>query len=205
MMQAFVSRQESGFSRLTEPERRLLKLAKPYLQVRNNESHTENAIEFALRLLGMHKGDRTVVVPALILHDIGWSQVSAEVMARSFRPHPDMTSLKLHEEESARIAAAILDDVAFDMGRRREILAIIDGHDTRAEALSLNDKIVKDADKLTRYAKGFQFLARHFSIPRWFLKLRLKKKINTWFFLDASKDMARKELKRRNTSADPYS
>jgi HD superfamily phosphodiesterase len=187
---------ESGVSSLTELELRLLRLAKPYLQVRENESHTENAIEFALRLLGIYEGDRVVVVPALILHDTGWSRVTAEVMARSFRPHPDMKSLKLHEDESVRIAAAILGDVEFDTGRSGEIMEIIDGHDTRAEALSLNDKIVKDADKLTRYGKGFLFLTRYFSISPWSFKLRLKKKINTWFFLDASREMAREELKR---------
>ena len=187
---------ESGVSSLTELELRLLRSAKPYLQVRENESHTENAIEFALRLLGIYGGDRAVVVPALILHDIGWSRVSAEVMARSFCRRPDMKSLKLHEDESVRIATAILGDVEFDAGRTGEILEIIDGHDTRAEALSLNDKIVKDADRLTRYGKGFLFLKTYFSIPQWSLKLGLKKKIDTWFFLDASKEIAKEELKR---------
>ncbi len=198
---------ESGVSSLTELELQLLTSAKPYLQVRDNESHTENAVEFALKLLGIYGGDRAVVVPALILHDIGWSRVSAEVMARSFRPHPDMKSLKLHEDESVRIAAAILGNVEFDMARTAEILEIIDGHDTRAEALSLNDKIVKDADKLTRYGKGFLFLAGHFSFPPWLLKLGLNKKIKTWFFLDASREIAREELKRhsrkRSGSSDP--
>ena len=66
-------------------------------------------------------------------------------MARSFCRRPDMKSLKLHEDESVRIATAILGDVEFDAGRTGEILEIIDGHDTRAEALSLNDKIVKDS------------------------------------------------------------
>jgi hypothetical protein len=32
-----------------------------------------------------------------------------------------------------------------------EIATIIDGHDSRLEALSLNDSLVKDADKLWRY------------------------------------------------------
>ena len=32
-----------------------------------------------------------------------------------------------------------------------EICAIIDGHDTRLDALSLNDSLVKDADKLWRF------------------------------------------------------
>ena len=39
-------------------------------------------------------------------------------------------------------------------GTRRvveEVVAIIDGHDSRRHALSRNDELVKDADKLWRY------------------------------------------------------
>ena len=37
----------------------------------------------------------------------------------------------------------------------KEILRIIGGHDSRKEPISLNDKVVKDADKLSRYSKEY--------------------------------------------------
>jgi hypothetical protein len=57
-------------------ESAILKLAKPYLQIRDNERHTFNAIEFALKLLEIYDAERTIVIPAMILHDVGWSKVS---------------------------------------------------------------------------------------------------------------------------------
>ena len=33
-----------------------------------------------------------------------------------------------------------------------EVVAIVDGHDSRLHALSRNDELVKDADKLWRYS-----------------------------------------------------
>jgi HD superfamily phosphodiesterase len=53
---------------------------------------------------------------------------------------------RAHEIEGARIARELLSGEHVE-----EIATIIDGHDSRLEALSLNDALVKDADKLWRY------------------------------------------------------
>ena len=56
-----------------------------------------------------------------------------------------------HEIEGARIAREILDHLAIpnvDIGR---VVEIINGHDTRKHALSLEDALMKDADKLWRF------------------------------------------------------
>ena len=58
--------------------------------------------------------------------------------------HSDMR--RAHEIEGARIARELVSGEHVD-----EIATIIDGHDSRLEALSLNDSLVKDADKLWRY------------------------------------------------------
>jgi len=56
----------------------------------------------------------------------------------------------LHEKEGARLAADILAECRYDHTRIPAILDIIDGHDSRREALSIEDAIVKDADKTWR-------------------------------------------------------
>lgn len=127
-------------------------LAAPYLEVRDNDAHTLYAFGLARALLDEHpEADAAVVLPAIMLHDIGWSQVPpAEVLA-AIAPgggRPDL--VLLHEKEGARLAAGILAAAGYDAGKVPAIVDIIDGHDSRREALSIEDAIVKDADKTWR-------------------------------------------------------
>ena len=88
--------------------------------------------------------------------------------------------------------------VRYDEEKIEEILEIINGHDTRKEAISLNDKIVKDADKLWRYTReGFQidharFQEDYNEILDW-----LHSSLDTWFFTDSAKRIAMEELDSR--------
>ncbi|HET6269482.1 MAG TPA: hypothetical protein VFE00_05325 [Arthrobacter sp.] len=53
-------------------------LASPFLKVRDNDAHTLYAFGLACALLDAHpEADAAVVLPAIMLHDIGWSQVPA--------------------------------------------------------------------------------------------------------------------------------
>ena len=127
--------------------------ARPYLQTRSNDRHTRYCYVFAQQLLTLHpKADAEIVLPALLLHDIGWSTVPDDKQLLSFGPnmrYPDLR--RQHETEGVRIATEILQDLQYDSATIGQITAIIDGHDTRKESLSLNDSLVKDADKLWRY------------------------------------------------------
>jgi hypothetical protein len=79
----------------------------------------------------------------VILHDTGWAVVEHQTEQAG----PDMLKSDMrraHEVEGARIAREIVGD--------GEIATIVDGHDTRLYALSRNDELVKDADKLWRYS-----------------------------------------------------
>jgi len=188
--------------RLNRIELPIFRLAKPYLQARNDELHTRNAIKFAFRLLTLYKAERTVVIPAMILHDVGWSTVSEEIITKTCRPHPDKNLLKIHEDESLKIARDILNEVGYDTDAMAEILEIIDGHDTRNEALSVNDQIVKDSDKLTRYAGNFWFLAQRVPVTLEEFTASLERLIDQWLSLPDSREMARVELARRRMEMD---
>lgn len=134
-------------------DHRLWVLAQPYLQVRRNADHTWYSYHFARTLAGLHpESQADVVGPAMLLHDIGWSVVPPEKILESFGPRTRYPELRrLHETEGARLAGELLDAVNHPSDRRAAILAIIDGHDTRADAASIEDAIVRDADKLWRY------------------------------------------------------
>lgn len=177
-------------------------LAKPYLSVRDNERHIENAIEFAFKLLAAHEAERRIVIPAVILHDVGWSRVPQEIIALACRIPPNKDLLRIHEEESVKIAGAILEELGYASPLVTEILEIIGGHDTRDGALSLSDEVVKDADKLTRYASNFSFWAQKLCMTPRHLADALEGTIDEWFFLPTSREMARKELARRRMEDD---
>ena len=188
--------------RLSECEETIFQLAKPYLKARDNEVHTRAATEFVLRLLETEKADRDVVVPAIILHDVGYSAVPEELMLRAYGPRKEKVVTRIHEQEGARIAAAILNEVGYNASKTTEILEIIDGHDTRSVALSTNDQVVKDADKLTRYARDLRSWPPSFCLTAQEAAVRLERFVENWFFLATSKDMAKEELKQRRIEAD---
>ena len=129
-------------------------LAEPYWQTRSNEVHVPGAYALAQRLLEAHpEADADIVLPAVLLHDCGYLLVPEEDHLKGLAGapvgwEPDIT--RRHEIEGARIAGEILDQVGYDPVRIALIQEIIDGHDSRTSAVSLEDAIVKDADKLWR-------------------------------------------------------
>jgi len=73
---------------------------------------------------------------------------------------------RAHEIESARIARIELERLAISGIDIDRVVAIIDGHDTRPQAQSLEDALMKDADKLWRFtAHGIATLCVWFGTP----------------------------------------
>lgn len=177
-------------------------LAQPFLDTRDNDIHTRIAFSFARKLLEAEGGNEAVVLPAILLHDVGWKSLPVELHLKAFGPgHNDMTINRVHEVEGAKIARTILEQVGYDPALTDEITAIIVDHDSRREPLSLNDAIVKDSDKLWRFSKeALDVDPRRFSIPpdvhtRW-----LKLQIEDWFITDTAKKMAGEEQRQRALS-----
>lgn len=185
---------------LLEPScRRILELALPYLQTRHNEAHTRISCAFALRLLAQEKGDPQLVLPAILLHDVGWSRVPEDRQLSAFGPrveNPELT--KVHEREGAALAGAILEEAGYPPDRIREITEIVVGHDTRPTALSPEDAIVKDADKLFRISQvGFATDCRRFGLDPAKHLAWLERRIDKWFFTQTGRDIAREEAATR--------
>ena len=139
---------------LPEPFLPVWDVAEPYLRARKNDVHVPLSYGFAEDLLEIYEtADRAVVLLAILLHDLGWAVVDQAALGTE-RLTTDMLASELrleHEREGARLAREILTDLEFEPELIEEVAEIIDGHDTRLDALSLNDELVKDADKLWRY------------------------------------------------------
>lgn len=126
--------------------------AKQYLSVRSNDVHTLFALSLANALLSHQpEANAEIVLPAILLHDIGWSAVEPSLVLSAIAPGGGNKDLVLqHEKEGARLAKGILAKHGVARQTREDITFIIDGHDTRKESTSLEDSLVKDADKLWR-------------------------------------------------------
>ncbi|MCK5062607.1 MAG: HD domain-containing protein [Candidatus Aenigmarchaeota archaeon] len=178
--------------------KQIWELARPYLDTRINEIHTEIATSYAYELLEKEGGDKSIVIPAIILHDIGWKMIPEDIQIKGFGPKKKSIEVKRrHETEGVKIAKSILKKVNYDKIKTEEILDIIDGHGTRKEAISLNDKIVKDADKLWRFSeRGIRIDSERFCMT---IKELLQKKtmdIDNIFFTESAKDIAKEAIKK---------
>lgn len=185
--------------RLEPVYERIFERALPYLQTRHNEEHTRISWEFGARLLRHEGGDPHVVIPAILLHDIGWSQVPEELQLTAFGPNVKDPELRaVHEREGARMAAEVLSEERYPQEAVREIAEIVAGHDTRLEPLSRNDAIVKDADKLFRLSKvGFPIDCRRFGLDPDAHLAWLEARIERWFLTETAKRLARAEVEAR--------
>jgi HD superfamily phosphodiesterase len=193
-----------GAPNMFEPFSEIYELALPYLDTRNNRIHMEVSRAFAVRLLQAEGGEPKVVLPAITLHDVGWKMVPEELHLKAFGPHDyDRAINRIHEVEGARIAGEILEKVGYDPALIAEIVEIISGHDSRETALSLNDAIVKDSDKLWRFSKeAAEIDPKRFNIDAKIHIPWLALQIEGWFITKTGKKIACEEQQLRAKALD---
>ncbi|WP_334170944.1 HD domain-containing protein [Sinomonas sp.] len=165
-----------------------------HLKVRSNDAHTLYAVAIARSLLEAHpEADAGVVLPAIMLHDVGWSRVPPGEVLEAIAPgshRPDL--VLLHEREGAELAASILADVGVPPARAARIVEIIDGHDSRRDALSVEDAIVKDADKTWRLTPhGLDTVMDWFGLSREAALRLCSARVHAHLFTDAARALAR--------------
>lgn len=184
----------TGVSSLPPPHDAIWGRAAPFLAVRSNDAHTLYSYGLAQALVELHpEADPDVVLTAILLHDTGWSQVPADDVLAAIAPggsRPDL--VLLHEKEGARIARQILGDVGYDTRRADVIVQIVDGHDSRRHALSLDDALVKDADKLWRLTPhGVDTVMDWFGLTREQAHRLIGSRVHDHLFTDAARTIAR--------------
>jgi HD domain len=129
--------------------------AEPYMRARKNDVHIPLSFDWAARLLDhFPEADVDVCLLAILLHDIGWYAIDMEtIIAEGFRSENILQSdvRYRHEAEGVRLAVPVLQQTGWSADIIAQVCEIIDGHDTRPDPRHLNDRIVRDADKLWRY------------------------------------------------------
>lgn len=127
----------------------LWEAAKPYLDVRNNDEHTIVAYGVARAFIAQTpEADERIVLPAILLHDVGWKKIDPALLLLAIGRNPTRKDLvRDHEVYGVEIARDILEQCRPAGVDIEAVLAIIDGHDTTKQARSVNDAVMKDADK----------------------------------------------------------
>lgn len=169
-----------------------------YMRARKNDIHVPISYAYACRLTAAHpEADALVVSLAIILHDIGWYSIDENrILSEAFGPDMMKSDVRiLHEKEGVALAAPLLRDLDYPPAVIEEVCEIIDGHDTRPDPISLNDSLVKDADKLWRFTPAGVAVACD-----WFHKTptdymaRLETQVLPTLFRDVSRSWARDDL-----------
>ena len=172
--------------------------ARPYMRARKNDVHIPLSYWYAERLLERHpEADADVVLLAIMFHDAGWAVIDEErIFREGFATGDGEVDLAsdvriLHEKEGARLAAEALGGM-WDVAIVDEVVAIIDGHDSRLHALSRNDELVKDADKLWRLTPhGVDMVMDWFGLTRDEAHRLIGGRVHDQLCTDAARTMAR--------------
>ncbi len=181
----------------------LLKQAEPYLKMRNDFIHTRVAHGYAMLLLEKEGGNRKIVEPAIILHDVGWSALKPEDITHAYGLTATGANARklnrIHEVQGARIAQEILANLGYDTATIHPIVNIIERHDSGKNPDTIEEKLVKDADKLWRFSKiGYHYELQRQATTHAERHAFLSKKIDSWFFTRTAKALAEKALQARD-------
>jgi hypothetical protein len=123
-------------------------------RTRSNDIHLPISLAYAERLCDVHpEADRRVVRVAILLHDTGWGRVDeGRILSEGFSGDWRQAAIRYeHEKQGCLIAREVLPPLGYDEEFVEAVVAIVDGHDTRREARSLEDALVRDADRLWRF------------------------------------------------------
>ena len=122
--------------------------------------HTRRVVAYGKALLAKESGDPRVVVPALILHDTGWSKVDfSDFVDAPVVDKKDTASVRLHMYHGADIAREVLDAVGWDPAVTQQITDIIAVHDAPDKIKALHDldaTLAFEADWLDKYGEASQ-------------------------------------------------
>src|SRR3972149_766627 len=132
---------------MKEVLQRIWDLALPYQDKRDDSGHAEVSLAYAQKLVELESGDEDVVLPAIILHDVGWSQLPRDermlIFGKDVKDEEKKRVQLWHERESVRVGGEILKQVGYPEDLSAEVLEILSQHDTRKGFISKNEGLTR--------------------------------------------------------------
>lgn len=169
-------------------------------RTRANDIHLPISVAYAERLCDAYpEADALLVRVTTLLHDTGWARVDeTKIISEGFAGDWRKADIRFeHERHGCDIAREVLPGLGYDDAFIERVTAIIDGHDTRQVSHSLEDSLVRDADRLWRFtATGIALASGWFGLSPAEYARRLRSEIIPELLTDAAVQMAEAELAR---------
>jgi HD superfamily phosphodiesterase len=169
-------------------------------RARSNDIHLPISFAYAQRLCDAYPdADALVVRVAILLHDTGWARVDeSRILTEGFAGDWRKADVRFeHERHGCDIAREVLPPLGYDEEFVTKVTTIIDGHDTRPESRSLEDSLVRDADRLWRFTPtGIALASSWFGLTPAEYCRRLRAEIVPELLTDAAVQMAETDLAR---------
>lgn len=130
--------------------RQIWELAKPLLKkgVRKDFIlHTKGVIKAMELIMQREGGDEDILLPAAILHDIGWSKVPLEVQNDFRYEDGQEVGERMHIEELSELAESVLKICGYPAEKSKRIIAISQDHKKKPDIKEA--KLLIDADNLS--------------------------------------------------------
>ncbi|MDV8009347.1 HD domain-containing protein [Rhodococcus sp. IEGM 1318] len=174
----------------------------PESRTRGNDIHLPISLAFAERLCAAYTEANSLVVRvSILLHDTGWGRVDeTRILSEGFSGDWRKAAIRYeHEKQGCLIAREVLPPLGYDTEFVETVCTIIDGHDTRKEACSLEDALVRDADRLWRFDQaGIALASNWFGMDPATYCDRLAAEIIPEMLTEAAIAMATADLDRSN-------
>ena len=175
-------------------------VVRPEMRSRSNDIHIPISFAFAERLCQAYpEADALVVRVAILLHDTGWARVDeTKIISEGFGANWRQADIRYeHEIKGCEIAREVLPALGYEPEFVTRVTDIIDGHDTRAESFSIEDSLVRDADRLWRFTTtGIALASGWFGQEPSAYCRRLRTDIIPELITAAAHEMALAELER---------
>ena len=169
-------------------------------RTRGNDIHLPISLAYAERLCRAYPGaDAELVRVATLLHDTGWAHVDeSRIISEGFAGDWRKAAIRYeHEKQGCEVARRVLPGLGYPPEFVERICDIIDGHDTRPAAHSLEDALMRDADRLWRFdVAGIALASSWFGMDPATYTDRLAAEIVPELITQAAYDMARADLAR---------
>jgi len=184
--------------------KQIWKEAQSMQDLREDKGHAKVVTEFAVKLCTILKANEKIVVPAAILHDIGYygmdEQVLKNLMMGKLSENVAKKIKEEHMEKGAGLAEKLLRKINYNPKLIERIIKVIKKHDLDVESTSTEENIVRDADKLWRFSKsGFNVDVKRRGCPpiEWYNYLFKNINKENYFQTNEAKEIAAKELENR--------
>ncbi|WLQ05934.1 HD domain-containing protein [Arthrobacter oryzae] len=171
-------------------------------RTRGNDIHLPISLAFAERLCRAYpQADAGLVRVATLLHDTGWAHVDeTRIISEGFAGDWRKAAIRYeHEQQGCDVARRVLPGLGYSAAFVESVCEIIDGHDTRPVARSLEDALMRDADRLWRFDRaGIALASSWFKMDPATYTDRLATEIVPELITQAAVDMAAADLDRSN-------